>query len=413
MAVSYLTISVFVVLCAYLASRFKRRHTADGIGYIQEHRAIANFGILGRSNVRGRLRARAIPNERLIIAFGIDSSFTTEDPTVHYEFLRRANINISKMEPEHCAEFFNAAKLALDRTVAHLGPSAQHALPLARVVRSVVFITTLHKFFNVNPLSVDIETAIQATEVINRLWVQSKLPEQAGEDADRRLLQHALERLLPEWFPCKPRDHPLNIIIPAYETMWRVVLLTFVVAGFRSQDNTEPWQFRDVVQTLPRCLGGEDKFSERVALDFAREGLRLYPPTRRIYRAVPRPRGHVEIKYAEVEKCHRDKNIWGPDVLQFRPSRWHAVSADMRSAYMPFGDGRHICPTASRFGYRAIILFVAALARRLGTRESGVSVDFGKQNAELQSHLDAPLPYGRQETEDWLLMTEHGSGSKK
>ncbi|XXH06134.1 hypothetical protein Hte_012579 [Hypoxylon texense] len=411
MALSNLTISIVVIVVVtfviYHIGFLNQRRPADNATYIQQQRAIANFGVLGQHDLDSRLRARAIPNQRLRSTFGIVSSFTTEDRTIHHEFLQRARADISKMGPEHCVEFFHAAQLALDRAVAHVCPPGQRVIYLARVVRTFVLITTLTKFFHINPSSIDVEAAALASEAINRLWIQSKTSVQAGRSNDQELLHYALGRLLPGRFPCEPKDHPLNIIMPAYETMWRVVLLTFIAAGFRSQDETASQQFRKVVERIPECFNGGDRLYEQVALDYAKEGLRLYPPTRRIYRAVPGPlRGRDEIQSADVEYCHRDRSTWGPDALQFRPSRWRAVSADMRRAYLPFGDGRHVCPAAGGFGYRAVVMFVAAMARRLGTRGSGARVDFGKRDAELQSRPDAPLPYGRQELEDWVLLRD-------
>ncbi|KAI6082821.1 cytochrome P450 [Hypoxylon rubiginosum] len=403
MAVFHLTLFIvtIVILFIYLATR--SRHT-DSLTFVQEQQAIANFGVLGKPNLQSRLRARAIPNQRLIKAFGIVSSFTTEDPRIHNEFLRRASVDINKMGQSDCVEFFSSAKLSLSQTITHLDPTAQRALPLARVVRAFVLIAILNKFFRIEPSSVDVKAAIRAAEAINRLWVQSKNPDQEGQDVDQSILQSALELLLPKHFPCHPKDNPLNIIMPAYETMWRVVLLTYVAAGFQSQDETASRQFRGVVDMIPKCFSPEDKLSQEMALNFAKEGLRLYPPTRRVYRAVMTARGDTEIKHADVEKCHRDKNIWGSDALQFRPSRWRTVSADMQRAYMPFSNGRHTCPAAWGFGYRAIIILVAALARRLGTRDAGAVMYFGGLNGEIERHPDTPLPYGRQELEGWLLL---------
>lgn len=281
MAVFHLTLFIvtIVILFIYLATR--SRHT-DSLTFVQEQQAIANFGVLGKPNLQSRLRARAIPNQRLIKAFGIVSSFTTEDPRIHNEFLRRASVDINKMGQSDCVEFFSSAKLSLSQTITHLDPTAQRALPLARVVRAFVLIAILNKFFRIEPSSVDVKAAIRAAEAINRLWVQSKNPDQEGQDVDQSILQSALELLLPKHFPCHPKDNPLNIIMPAYETMWRVVLLTYVAAGFQSQDETASRQFRGVVDMIPKCFSPEDKLSQEMALNFAK--VRRFPPS-----SSPRP----------------------------------------------------------------------------------------------------------------------------
>ncbi|KAI1768160.1 hypothetical protein GGR53DRAFT_479239 [Hypoxylon sp. FL1150] len=275
MALSFFTIFVItiVTLVVYLTNQ---RHHAAATRFVEEQLAIANFGVLGKPDLPSRLRARAIPNRRLIKAFGIVSSFTTEDPRIHGAFLRRATADINKMGLVHCVEFLNAAQLALSRTIAHLGGpcSSSSALPLARLVRTFVLVAILHKFFRVDPASVDVGAAVDAAESINRLWIRSKDqdPEPQQQVCDRALLQAALERLLPGCFPCEPKDHPVNIVIPAYETMWRVVLLTYVAAGFRGEDAR---QFRKIAGNISEYLGREDSSStcsqqQQVALDYAR-----------------------------------------------------------------------------------------------------------------------------------------------
>ncbi|KAI1374251.1 cytochrome P450 [Hypoxylon crocopeplum] len=388
--------------------------------YVRQQQDIANFNFLGenRHSLTDRLRARAIPNQRLVEAFGIDSSFTTTDPTIHSNFLQSARHAMGKMSTEKWIDMFNVAQTALNQTVAHIAPSRQQALPLARLARVFVFTSILHVFFDVQPDAIDIDDAVRATEAINTLWVQSK---DGGQPAPRRESQEqllaALRRLLPACFPCEPRGNPLNTIIPAYETMWRAVLLAFVCAGFRGVDRATARQFRDVVAGVPACFGWEPKKElEDVALSFAKEVLRLYPPTKRIYRAEP-AQGTSEshtILSADIEKCHRDPSIWGPDALRFRPSRFRKkdladalhppFTADMRRTYMPFGVGPHVCPAASAasgFGFRAIVVLMVVLARRLGTKESGAIVHFGDK--DLENDLDALLPSGRQDMEDWTL----------
>ncbi|OTB01266.1 hypothetical protein M426DRAFT_323655 [Hypoxylon sp. CI-4A] len=142
------------------------------------------------------------------------------------------------------------------------------------------------------------------------------------------------------------------------------------------------------------------------------EGLRLYPPTKRIHRAVPTEYTNAyAVVAADVEWCHRNGCIWGPDALKFRPSRFRTerepgeydapLTDDMRHAFMPFGVGKHQCPTASKFSYRAIIILVVALAEKLGTRESGAKMRF--DDAVLDGNLEALLPSGRMDMEGWKL----------
>ncbi|KAI2469554.1 hypothetical protein F4781DRAFT_431260 [Annulohypoxylon bovei var. microspora] len=376
---------------------------SNALKHIRKHRAIANFNVLGENNLLDRLKSRALPNQRLNEVFKINNSFTTMDQNIHEGFVISAKSVIHSMNPHKWANFFAVSEAALDRACGAL--AAQTPLPLAAIARFVVFVAMLHQFFDAELTgNTDFADAVEATEAINNLWERSKDTQTArpGSDAEQERLQASLKRLLPKCFPCPPEKHPLNIILPAYETMWRVVLLTYVSAGFRDVHPETLQQFQEVIQNVPRCFASETASNVvGTAMNFAKEGLRLYPPTKRIHRAVPSAKsGSYNVK-ADVEWCHRNTHIWGPDAEQFRPSRFQGVTADMRQAYMPFGAGKHQCPTAKTFSYHAIIILVVVLAKRLGTVQTGSKVVFG--NAKLDADPKELLPSGRMGMEDWTI----------
>lgn len=446
---------------AHIIHAFKKRAgghiipSANSLQYVREQRAIADFSFLGKDELKSRLQARASPNERLVKAFGIENSFTTFDKVIHNKFLKKSRHAMQDMNSEKLIGFFNVARIALQRTLFHLNrPMGSQSL--AELTRSFVFMATLHRFFGLDPSGVNIDDALQATDSINRLWMESKTP-QPDLHEHRERLEAALKRLLPSHFPCEPEYHPLNTIIPAYETMWRVVLLTFISAGFRNTDRESIISFQQFVASAPLCFHGNwgsdndqhaiilnfakvsyfdvypsslissftSPFSQaahhhtlgiytylETATDFKQEGLRLYPPTRRIRRAVPNPLdGTHDFRAADIEACHRDPSIWGPDAAQYRPSRFrtqrhpgeaHApYTADMKRAYMPFSVGKHRCPAADKFGERAIMVLVVVLARALGTSQSGSRIRLGDR--ALERDLTLPLPSGRLDMEGWTL----------
>lgn len=71
----------------------------------------------------------------------------------------------------------------------------------------------------------------------------------------------------------------------------------------------------------------------------------------------------------------------------------------MDEAYMPFGAGRHMCPTATQFSYYAIVIIVVILAKHLGTKETGSEVIFN--DLELDRDPKRILPSGRMDMESW------------
>ncbi|KAI0106073.1 hypothetical protein F4814DRAFT_84058 [Daldinia grandis] len=374
---------------------------------VQDHRDIASFVILQNKSLKARLLARAKPNERLKEAFGIDNPFTTTSIATYRRFMQKIGPRLHNTKFEKWSKFSNAATTTLDLILSRVW-DARYPLPLVPIARQLVFVSTLNSFFDVDPKNVDLVGVCVVTDLINDLWVRSKIAPRSDPWVVRTLLETALQQLLPGKFPCSTRGNPLNIIIPAYETMWRVVLLTFISAGFRNVDQETAGQFLRVIEGVPECFeDGESRDLRAIAVNFAKEGLRLYPPTKRIYRAVPMgPQSSPFIKYDEVianiEKCHRDPNIWiNPE--QFRPSRFlpEEFTDDMKNAYLPFSIAPHRCPAADTFAPNAIIALVVVLAKGLGTLESGSNVWFG--DTKLDQDKSALLPSGRLDMDDWKL----------
>ena len=125
--------------------------------------------------------------------------------------------------------------------------------------------------------------------------------------------------------------------------------------------------------------------------------MRLYPPTKRIYRGPEDP----PLK-ADIEKCHRDQAIWGRDTLRFKPSRfiWGLTEIQER-AYIPFSIRPHGCPAERGFGVRTIILLVVVLARHFGTGAEGSHIRFNDK--KLDKDQRAVLPNNRGSADGWII----------
>ncbi|RYP79353.1 hypothetical protein DL769_003034 [Monosporascus sp. CRB-8-3] len=399
----------------------------DARALVADARAIAAFNIASvRLTTVDRLALRAIPNRRLVEAFGIDNSFTTTDTKHHTDFLTQATQKIQSVDSRGWARLFDVAQGAMGLAEAHVrseSPGAGSQIPLARLVRISTFITVLNILFGVKPGDIAIQDIVTATDLINTLWVLSKdCSNKSLLAMDKQRLRMTLDymlRTLGEPGGDERRFNPLNLIIPAYETLWRVVLLTFLAAAFRTSDpDTVRW-FRDVMHSVPSCLERDrgstrEGDAEKIALAFAKwdprtanntqEGLRLYPPTKRIYRGPPPDGPQRRAWRADIERCHRDPAIWGTDALRFDPLRFFSLTEDQKHAYMPFSVRPHECPAErGGFGERAIVLLVVVLARRLGTRESGLLVRFN--DAVLDGDdADMPLPNARDAAERWVVV---------
>lgn len=82
----------------------------------------------------------------------------------------------------------------------------------------------------------DNESTSTITESINALWILSK-DNKVPSEAEGLTLKKALAVLFPdmnllETKPVDNRENPLNLIISAYETLWRVVLSGFLSGDF-------------------------------------------------------------------------------------------------------------------------------------------------------------------------------------
>ncbi|RAK80147.1 uncharacterized protein BO72DRAFT_445551 [Aspergillus fijiensis CBS 313.89] len=133
--------------------------------------------------------------------------------------------------------------------------------------------------------------------------------------------------------PTNPRDNPLCWILPGFETSWRINL-RMVLELLLNKGQTHPdWTatmiaFAENPTKIQFEAAGEDDFS---AKDLVAEGLRLYPPTKRIYRA---------FEWEENGARHSD-----------------TFDADVEA----LGGAPFECPAKAVFGPRMIALVVGLL----------------------------------------------------
>lgn len=344
-------------------------------------------------NVLTLLESRAGPNHRLVRAFGIDNAFTTTQKRYYRSFMREARLLVTKDEAiwqvmgdliqEHVR--FECESSTINDTFA-----------LVPLVQAVVLKTTMYTLFDLPIEKLEATRIRPIAELINRLWIESKstkISRRFRED------QRELERILGTIFPLAgeytPGKNPLNLILPAYETLWRVVLRGFLEVMFRSAEAGVEWRQLLVTfladPTATTFRRANDRTGISVAFIVA-ETLRLYPPTRRIYRDIKREYNTdpPELFAADIEFLHRDVNIWGEDSLCFDPSRWRDVSKECLDAFMPFGWKPFTCPAQDDFGPRMIGLAVGALVAEF---EHGWTWCVAR--AEDKIDMKGPLEAGR------------------
>ncbi|GES87371.1 cytochrome P450 [Rhizophagus clarus] len=183
-------------------------------------------------------------------------------------------------------------------------------------------------------------------------------------------------------------ETPLNILIPAYETMWRVVLYAILEIKVRPLLNKDygitELDLKEIDNAVKTFLKKPNhstlKKDSFILWCIIQETLRLYPPTRNIHR-VDDKNNTVTI---EVEKIHRDPENWGEDATFFKPKRF--LSNKMNKAHIPFSHGKLKCVAADKFAPTFSAILISAILDRVD------DVILGQKTKESLS-LKANLPF--------------------
>lgn len=327
------------------------------------------------------LRTRADANQRLRRAFHLESTFVSADPAVHSAFVKAATELISpRLTWSLFAEIaVHAASLCL--------PSSQGSIALdiyvQRVCMYVVLVAVLHADID-DSSSHLVEDLDLMTRGITDLWQQSKTT--ANPSAE---ILAQLNSRLRAWLPT--RENPIELIIPAYETMWRVVAIAVALIG---EDKHARTAFEEYLQnpTHPQFTQFYGELPSVQAI--VSEVLRLYPPTRRISRVVTRSRlsslptsiarlfrlQHETTVSADIEAVQRG-SVWGPTAQEFDAMRHHPARCTdvQRATMLAFGAG-HLGCVAKNWAPQAGALIIAAVLETLGDSKEcrmGVGKEIG------------------------------------
>lgn len=395
---------------------------------------VASFRFAGVSEPQQRLELRATANSRLKAAFGIDNSLTTSDPSAHAAFLRIAKRVLNKKD-RNWEVLYQVAETFLQTEIQNaIAKRGEPTLPLAECVRCMCLATVMFDNFGTDPASIPREHLVTITDEINNQWLLSKRDPNVARSARLEEALGSLNLPSPDGSGRMSPAEVLSLLMPQYETLWRVVLLTFVTAYHQQPD-----AHADVVRRtadVPSCLGDPAREKEALKLAMAsiptpspihtqrsfqlhwalltfhltrkrnnkQEGLRLYPSNKHLYRSHPQcPSGPVAAVAAaascDIVGLHRHAAIWGgaAEAGRFRPSRFDEgrLTARQRAAYVPFSVAPHRCPAggASGFGNRIVTALVVALGRRLGP-EHGRVLRNGPMKPQPRPKAKPPGPSG-------------------
>jgi len=206
-----------------------------------------------------RLELRAQANARLVRAFGITNSLTTSSTHIHKRFQEKAArlINEANQDPGRWTKLYRLAEEVLEGDIVFNLITAE-PLGLADCVRRMCLAVVLADNFG-DEVIVHAEGGVlgRIAARVNKVWVRSKC-DQEGEGGRDEVLEDMIVGL--ELRENRGQGEVLRvgevlgIIMPQYETLWRVVLLTFVTAFHRQarEENVKR------VEGVPGCLGKGD-----------------------------------------------------------------------------------------------------------------------------------------------------------
>ena len=345
------------------------------------------------------LHERAVPNERLVRALGLTNTFVSASPEVHHNFVRRALGMLHRARErgwdwvaDVAREAAGSGGLENPNSTAYLAPHGsgeERIIKFDALIQNTTLLVVLvvllgqdesrfessgsdaNSHCTSNSSSCFAQSDIECVaKNITLLWGLSKLP--------KAIPPHILEELnvaLGRLTGGRRRDdegngeedkdgdgdsegfdNPLDFVVPAWETLWRVVATTVAYAYACGDDDSAHVKealkefVKDPTEAQFRRASGADADATSPLLNLelvdvrciVAECMRLHPPSKHIGRSkvhrwwafvlrilptswMQHPWGvshltRVKVN-ADVGALLRCQKIWGPDAASFVPRR--------------------------------------------------------------------------------------------
>ncbi|CAG8010341.1 unnamed protein product [Penicillium salamii] len=383
-------------------------------------------------NIISPNESRAIPNHPHKIAFGIDNAFTRKTSSEVSLFVNSARAKLNLPDEDWLAISHFAivtttnwsttkkySNLTHDRDQKHdrLRGDFDSYINIAAMVQILTLRVVLLVMFD-KPDQDQIRdiSILTLAKSINRIWIAQKGTgnEQVPKFEDDTPLQEALFDIF-GMRNIEPGENPLNLILPSFETMWRIVLRVVLKIGFVRRTEHPEWakllvsfaieptkrQFEQDNQSasassrpssrerVTRSSADTNTRAAPSAKHLVLESLRLYVPTRRVHRAYQWSKnlGPHAIISADIEGCHLRHDIWGDDANVFNPNRWFKLTKGQKDAFMPFGCVPFECPAKPNFGPRMIGLLAGTVLAVFGESSIDVGWSLVCEDKSVLEHL--------------------------
>ena len=285
------------------------------------------------------LEERAKANARLVKAFGLSNTFVEEDEGVHAGFVGKAKELLKEATRRGWGDFRDLARQAVRHELSEVLSGGTARVEFDALVQGVCLRVVLVGLLGVEASveSFAKEDVVKAASHINLLWALSKKP---GQTPPHLLpeLRVVLRRLVPD---TEKYPNPVDFVIPAWETLWRVV--AGAVAHAHEDDGM--MEALEGLYERPGRQSFDSTSQGGVAVrNIINETMRVYPPSKHIGRARRRqcamhlPSFVTKIidlvspafvrrnESADVLAVQRASGVWGDDAHQFDASRYHRPS---------------------------------------------------------------------------------------
>lgn len=358
-------------------------------------------------NLLSATTSRALPNGRLAPAFGITNAFTATNENDQMKFRNKADKKLGTQNGEQLRELAGLARQILHEKI-QISDAGRTRIHLITLVQTFSLKISLHMFFEQDFIVSDDEAVSSLASTINALWILSKNPYHYPESMKfhQDNFTKYLESLLHSYSLTYPHEKPMDFVIPAYETLWPVVLQGFIEIVFRHPSSAAVW--RSVLaqyMAQPSAEQFSKPFTEspgRIpsisAKNLAQEAMRLYPPTKLVsfnfqYRTCP----EIFAGVTNIEHIHCDRKLWGLDSKMYVPAWWTPEPGKVSRLFFPFGRKLMVCPAEGGFGAMMIAMLLAVLANEFDPGSWKLEGDEAGEIAmkEWMENLRRPLDSAR------------------
>jgi Cytochrome P450 len=300
--------------------------------------------------------SRARANRHLRDAFGIMNPFVNGDKVFHDEYVKRVHRRLTQVTSNW------SGVVDVTTNTASTLPQMNGIQEIRGAIRILVMSVALEI---VGATGYTLPQLTRASELINDLWICAK------KGLSPTPLREELHAILREWqtdgfvqelaeISSIPTERALlSILIPAYETMYRVILPLI----YHTHKTITFSQF--LTSKVSQSQLNSETGQGYTYLALIQETLRRYPVVKRIKRST-----RWEDIAVDVEAIHLNPATWD-NGEQFDPGRWKRVEG--RGGFVPFGTGNGRCVANERIVGMVVCIVLGAVKDKLpGMEKQGL-----------------------------------------